>query len=1522
MKKRIICMWLLLLLLLNIYPAITVSAAEDEWIWISNASELYSAINSNKSGKFKLANDINLSAYGVWKPIGTKSNPFKGTLDGNGYSIFNLSLSSGSGSEYTGSLNIGHTWVGLFGYATNSNIFNLKITISSCNAKGNSYVYCGGLIGYDVGSKINNVSVSGSRLLASPGTSTWNYHGGSVGGIIGIASSTTVLNNVHNSCSVSIDGDLYDVYAGGITGKGGIISRSTNKGSIYATGDCSDGYVGGISGIDATISECRNTGYISFSSSCQYGSGTYSGGIAGSSNSVTNCYNTGSVSCSIRKGNYYETAGGICGKGTNITNCYNIGTVSADCTKERKNYISGVGVVSNEDMTTPSKYKDFDFKNVWLIDNTNGYVYPKLRAFDDRGYEIIYKGIAYDLLSQPINIDKESNADVTVKVNCKSSSTYEKIYITQNAENFIELEKGVEKTFKPTDVFDVDKDIYILVINTKTGDSYSERTKLKIVEKLANGDFMSTGNVDGLNFKLGKKISFTIPSDIAVFGGTEIKWDFGFIPISVEYDREDDNKINLVFGTNLIHTDDEEDKFFKDFDFKKYKDRMKKLTAEGRTLKQLRNDFKMSSAYKMNLFGGNVIGGSTGNPSFDYDLAGYAEMKVINGELKFIEGQICVEAEASYTYQGQLFIWTVPLYYEIGGGVGIGFEGDVINISPEIFIPELEAYLIAKVKANIGAGFGIAKVTTIGASGEGSLNIKSALNKDYLKAWGEGEADFNVKVLGKEVAKKTFAKGDFLIYETGNANGLIKDSDIVVIGDESGSGNGGGGGGSISAMSASTAETLYSAFNNISRSDTYENESRAYASSSTEWYGDMPPISLFDAEYTSKNLRLLAENVYTESAPIMCDIGGQKVMVMLWDNSERDDINRTMLVYSVYDDSEGIWSAPLPVCDDGTADFYPNFNDGYLVWQNEKSLLDDSMSLGDIAKLGEICVSKWNGNAFDTPVVLTDNDTLDTQPVVCASESEVSVIWTTNSENDILGLSGDNSIVKSSLIGSDWSEPEVVKQGLNTITNLSSGYTADGLNIAYVQDADGDLQTIDDRDISIISDSGEYKLTDNDVLDSNPQIKGDKIYYYSVGNIEYRVLGSEETKTVFADAKAGLTDNFSVSESSNGGAVILWAKSTDGVTEIFSTIYNDGKWSDEIQISETGNQSKYPTAVLEDDGSIYIAYNNGILTDGEITQTDLYVIDLTPSYDLSVSDANIDEDTMTVFAAVKNSGELNIDSYTVSLIDNGNVNSKLTVSDGLKAGESAEVEIKYIKPSDLTKHTITLSIETENDEYNTANNLAELIVGNCDVEIKDIQNYEILPTSVAVATINNNGYSDTGIVTIKLCKDKANGEVIDTQTISNISAGASSEVTFKYNIIENDNIQWYITAETENDEISLGNNDSYFINNCLSGLSEYSQEILRYNITDDKLVVNGYVENNTATDLSGVSVLAVYDSKGTLKALTNSDTYVYKYDSTSVDLTIDGYTHENGDYIKLLLWTDLKSIVPVCEAEYSTVIKE
>ncbi len=56
----------------------------------------------------------------------------------------------------------------------------------------------------------------------------------------------------------------------------------------------------------------------------------------------------------------------------------------------------------------------------------------------------------------------------------------------------------------------------------------------------------------------------------------------------------------------------------------------------------------------------------------------------------------------------------------------------------------------------------------------------------------------------------------------------------------------------------------------------YPNESRAYAENSTEWLGDKPQINLMDVDYTNKELNKVADNIYTECAPQICEYRRQK----------------------------------------------------------------------------------------------------------------------------------------------------------------------------------------------------------------------------------------------------------------------------------------------------------------------------------------------------------------------------------------------------------------------------------------------------------------------------------------------------------------------------------------------------------------------------------------------------------------------------------------------------------------------
>ena len=159
---------------------------------------------------FKLTNDIDLTAYlssggagynsgAGWMPIGTDSNQFNGTFDGNGHTISGLTITRPT--TY---------YVGLFGYlGASGTIQNLGVNIGSGGVTGLDYV--GGLVGMNIGSISNSYAagtVTGagnhvgglagsnySSISNSYATGTVNGVGTNVGGFIGNDIGGTLTDN-------------------------------------------------------------------------------------------------------------------------------------------------------------------------------------------------------------------------------------------------------------------------------------------------------------------------------------------------------------------------------------------------------------------------------------------------------------------------------------------------------------------------------------------------------------------------------------------------------------------------------------------------------------------------------------------------------------------------------------------------------------------------------------------------------------------------------------------------------------------------------------------------------------------------------------------------------------------------------------------------------------------------------------------------------------------------------------------------------------------------------------------------------------------------------------------------------------------------------------------------------------------------------------------------------------------------------------------------------------------------------
>ena len=280
---------------------------------ISTANELrlFAAIvngtdgmTQNTAAKGKLTADIllnntegwenwNESTEGLnsWTPIGNSSQPFAGTLDGDGHSVSGIYINSTANDQ------------GLVGYLGSGGTLQ-DLGVKASYIKGGNFV--GGVCGMNMMGTVTNCynigSVEGNEIVG--GLCGTNYGG--------------TMTNCYNTGNVTGN----DAHVGGLCGM-----NYSNVINCYNTGKVTGGdYAGGVCGWNSsgTVTNCYNTGSVS--------GNRFVGGVCGeNSGPVTNCYNTGSVT-----GNDY--VGGVCGQNTmgTVTNCYNTGTVTGN------DYVGGV----------------------------------------------------------------------------------------------------------------------------------------------------------------------------------------------------------------------------------------------------------------------------------------------------------------------------------------------------------------------------------------------------------------------------------------------------------------------------------------------------------------------------------------------------------------------------------------------------------------------------------------------------------------------------------------------------------------------------------------------------------------------------------------------------------------------------------------------------------------------------------------------------------------------------------------------------------------------------------------------------------------------------------------------------------------------------------------------------------------------------------------------------------------------------------------------------------------------------
>lgn len=224
-------------------------------IIISTAAE-FLQIRENPAGSYVLVGDINLQGI-VWEPF-----VFTGTLEGNGYTVRNLSVSSDG--EAVGLFSV------LRGTVRGVSLEQVTVRATSPTTSASVGAFCGRLEG----------TLDDCRVLSGVISYTGNEFG-DVGGLVGQFASGT-LSSCTNYASVTGKGTSAAGTTGGVVGcaTSAGLSLLFNAGEIR--GDWSVGGVIGLFSIGGNVSlktELQNTGRVS--GACHVG------GVIGSLNNAT-----------------------------------------------------------------------------------------------------------------------------------------------------------------------------------------------------------------------------------------------------------------------------------------------------------------------------------------------------------------------------------------------------------------------------------------------------------------------------------------------------------------------------------------------------------------------------------------------------------------------------------------------------------------------------------------------------------------------------------------------------------------------------------------------------------------------------------------------------------------------------------------------------------------------------------------------------------------------------------------------------------------------------------------------------------------------------------------------------------------------------------------------------------------------------------------------------------------------------------------------------------------------------------
>ncbi|MCH5260047.1 MAG: InlB B-repeat-containing protein [Lachnospiraceae bacterium] len=518
-------------------------------------------------------------------------------------------------------------------------------------------------------------------------------------------------------------------------------------------------------------------------------------------------------------------------------------------------------------------------------------------------------------------------------------------------------------------------------------------------------------------FSLGEAFKIDFPDNAPILGGKTLEMELGDSPVTFSVDADGEIKV----GINAEELSKSDTDWF---------GALKRLNKDN--ARKYIEEAKKSKGYWAK---------SRDKLRPEIGVIGYLEGNVYNPD--HLTGRVFVELSVENSLEKQFQAWVVPVVVEVSISGKINADGSLTYTIDQGYSGTLSVG--GEFGLGLYGGVGLEKIASAGFYGEAGLGLAydilpetvRGLNRLYV----EGAAGLEGKLLGTshklELVSGTYY---FINKQNGNRAALAysPDDDAVFV---------------------------------IDNDKVYPLLDRSYLSANggakMQWMSDAQVSA--DGSMQETELQGAA---YPDIIPTVVRAGDTVMLFYLTDaGAGRDAADRSMLVYSVWDDEKENWSEPVAVLDDGTADFTPDiYSDGsrfYAVWQNAEKSLAGGLTLNEIADRLTLHAAVYDPEETgftDLGSIESGNGRFQQQPQIVSDGESVSVYWYENEEDNVLGLSGTNRIYRA------------------VLSDVNAGSVTSVLSVPTEEDAEEDTEEIGDLEDT---DEDEIESEDGDDPDSD-----------------------------------------------------------------------------------------------------------------------------------------------------------------------------------------------------------------------------------------------------------------------------------------------------------------------------------------------------------------------------------------------------------------------------------------------------